>query len=335
MFDSKIQSPVSGLTDQFGRVHDYLRISLTERCNLRCFYCMPPEGLMLRPRSEFMKTEEVIAIAKIFVSLGVKKIRLTGGEPLVRRDARKILKGLSALGVELTLTTNGVMVDEYIADFQGSGIKNINVSLDSLHKEKYAVISRRDHFDRVAANIDLLVAAGFHVKVNAVIVKGINDDEIADFVRWTRDKAVHVRFIEFMPFHGNDWMPAKCFSSKEIMSNIEKEFGGDIIRLDDSPNDTARNYSVRGHAGTFAIISSITHPFCDTCSRIRLTADGKLKNCLFAGSETDLLSTFRNGGDIRPLIRASIFSKKIARGGMENFAGPGTQKNRSMTTIGG
>lgn len=335
MFNSKIQSPVSGLVDQFGRVHDYLRISLTERCNLRCFYCMPPEGIMLRPPSDFMNTEEVIAIAKIFVSLGVKKIRLTGGEPLVRRDVRKIMKGLSELGVELTLTTNGVLIDEYIPDLQDCGIRNINVSLDSLNKEKNALISRRNHFKRVISNIDLLLAAGRHVKVNAVIVKGTNDDEIAGFVRWTLDKAVHVRFIEFMPFHGNDWMPAKCFSSKEIMSNIEKEFGGDIIRLNDSPNDTARNYSVRGHAGTFGIISSITNPFCDTCNRIRLTADGKLKNCLFAASETDLLSTFRNGDDIRPLIRKSIFNKKVARGGMENLAGRGTQKNRSMTTIGG
>lgn len=327
------------IKDQFNRVHDYLRISLTERCNLRCTYCMPEEGILLRPRSEFMRAEEVIEMAKIFVSLGVKKIRLTGGEPLVRKDAKKIIAELACLPIELAISTNGILVDEYIGTLKSSGIKSINVSLDSFKREKFNSITRRDYFDKVISNIDLLLKEKFHVKINTVLIKGVNDDEICDFVAWTRDKNVHVRFIEFMPFVGNKWDWSKGISFAGIMTTIEKQFGNNVMKLEDARNDTAKNYSIYNHLGTFAIISSVTNPFCDTCNRMRLTADGKMKNCLFSGTETDLLTAMRNGEDVTPLILESVWNKKKIRGGMNSFKdfsdSSRNQKNRSMVAIGG
>ena len=327
--------PSPKIVDRFNRVHDYLRISLTERCNLRCFYCMPEEGIQLHPRSHFMNTEEVVKMAKTFVSLGVKKIRLTGGEPLVRSDAKRVMKELSELPVELAITTNGILVNEFIDTLKSCGIRSINVSMDSLKKEKFNLITRRDYFDRVVSNIHLLLNEKFHVKVNVVVIKGVNDDEICDFVEWTKDKNVHVRFIDFMPFQGNKWDWSKGVSFLELISKIKSRFGEDIIRLNDGKNDTAKNFSVHNYSGSFAIISSVTNPFCDTCNRMRLTADGKMKNCLFSGTETDLLSAMRKGEDIIPMILETVWKKKAVRGGAESLEDFGKQKNRTMVAIGG
>ena len=327
------------ITDRFNRVHDYLRVSLTERCNLSCSYCMPAEGIQLRPRSEFMTAGEVVKMAKIFVSLGVKKIRLTGGEPLVRKDVGEIITGLSQLPIELAISTNGILVDKYLDTFKSCGLKSINVSLDSLKKEKFNAITRRDDFDKVKSNINLLLENNFHVKINTVIIKGFNEDEICDLVEWMRDKNIHVRFIEFMPFDGNKWDWGKGISYKGIMTRIESRYGGNVEKLEDSKNETAKNYTIKNYKGTFAVISSVTNPFCDTCNRMRLTADGKLKNCLFSPSETDLLTAMRNGKDIIPVILESIWNKKAVRGGMESFKdfsdSSKNKKNRSMVAIGG
>lgn len=323
------------ITDQFGRVHDYLRISLTERCNLRCFYCMPEEGIPLRPKSQFMTKEEVIRMAETFVSLGIKKIRLTGGEPLVRNDAKEIIESLSKLPVELAITTNGVLADKYIDTFISSRLKSVNVSLDSLQKERLNKITRRDYFDMILSNIQLLIKNNFHVKLNAVIMRGVNDDEIIEFIEFTKNNNVHFRFIEFMPFDGNKWDWSKGLSYKEILDMVKLNYRNNFSRIEDRKNDTSKNFRVHGYKGTFAIISSVTNPFCDTCNRIRLTADGKIKNCLFSDSEIDLLSAMRNGKDIAPMIRETIWFKKSMRGGMNTLADFGTQKNRSMVAIGG
>lgn len=323
------------ISDQFGRAHDYLRISLTERCNLRCFYCMPEEGIALRPKSQFMSKEEVIRMAETFVSLGVKKIRLTGGEPLVRNDAAEIIQELSKLPVELAITTNGILVDKYLDTFKASGLKSINVSLDSLKRDKLNTITRRNHFDTITSNIDLLLKNNFHVKLNAVIMRGVNDDEIIDFIEFTKDKNVHFRFIEFMPFDGNKWDWSKGLSYKEIMEMVKLNYRNNFSRIEDRKNDTSRNFRANGYQGTFAIISSVTNPFCDTCNRIRLTADGKIKNCLFSDSETDLLSAMRKGEDIVPMIQETVWHKKSMRGGMNTLEDFGKQKNRSMVAIGG
>lgn len=323
------------ISDQFGRVHDYLRISLTERCNLRCFYCMPEEGIALRPKSQFMTKDEVIRMAETFVSLGIKKIRLTGGEPLVRNDAKEIIEHLSKLPVELAITTNGILVDKYLDSFLSCGLHSVNVSLDSLQKEKLNKITRRDYFDVIRSNINLLVRNNFHVKLNAVIMRGVNDDEIIDFIEFTKNNNVHFRFIEFMPFDGNRWDWGKGLSYKEILDMVKLKYRSNFCRIEDRKNDTSKNFRVHGYAGTFAVISSVTNPFCDTCNRIRLTADGKIKNCLFSGSETDLLSAMRRGDDIESLIRESVWFKKSMRGGMNTVENLGTLKNRSMVAIGG
>lgn len=328
------------LNDSFGRKHDYLRISLTERCNLRCFYCMPAEGIPLRDKAHFMRTEEILYMAKTFVDLGVKKIRITGGEPLVRKDAANIIRQLSELPIELAISTNGILVDQHIDTFEEAGIRTVNVSLDSLKHERTTSITRRDHFTRIMSNIELLIKRGFEVKINTVLMRGTNDDELTDFIEWTRKIPVNVRFIEFMPFGGNNWDWSKGISLDEILTRTTKQFGAfGFERITDRPNDTSKNYRLKGGKGTFAIISSVTNPFCDTCNRIRLTADGKLKNCLFSNNETDLLTALRAGQNITPLIEESVLNKKAVRAGMnslEDFSDPNqNQNNRSMIAIGG
>jgi molybdenum cofactor biosynthesis protein A len=328
------------LIDSFGRVHDYLRISLTERCNLRCFYCMPEEGIALREKSVFMSAEETFAIAKEFVSMGVKKIRLTGGEPLIKKNISKILHDLASLNIELAITTNGILVDQYLNDFKQTGLRAVNVSLDSLDEKNFERISRRNYFQRIVSNIHLLVNEGFQTKINVVVMRGVNDHEIIDFINYTRDLPVQIRFIEFMPFDGNNWNWEKKVSFNEIMQQVHTEFGyDDVEHLVSKPNDTTKNFRIKNFQGSFGVISSVTNPFCDTCNRIRLTADGKIKNCLFSQSETDLLSAFRNGESIRPLIIDTVLHKKKSRGGIDSFENPDNQKlfqnNRSMTTIGG
>ncbi|HQQ93451.1 MAG TPA: GTP 3',8-cyclase MoaA [Bacteroidia bacterium] len=327
------------LLDQFGRVHNYLRISLTERCNLRCAYCMPEQGLELKAPSHFMSQDEVIAIASVFVRLGVKKIRLTGGEPLVRKDAAEIIQGLSRLPVEIAVSSNGILIDKYMDVFRRCGIKSLNISLDSLREDRFNTITRRDEFRKVLSNIQLLIDEKFHVKLNAVIMKGVNEDEILDFVEFTRFKPLHYRFIEFMPFNGNKWNWNKGVSFRELLNTLEKAHPGKVQKLVDKANDTSKSFRIAGYLGTFAVISSVTNPFCDTCNRLRLTADGKMKNCLFSGQETDLLGAFRKGEELVELIRSSVWHKKSTRGGMSSFEAFSdstlNQNNRSMITIGG
>ena len=273
--------------DQHNRIHNYLRISLTDNCNLRCFYCMPEEHYSFMPSSQLMQADEIEQIAKTFIQLGTNKIRLTGGEPLVRKDAGDIIKRLSAYPIKLSLTTNAVRVHEFIDTIMESNIASINVSLDTLEEDKFLLITKRNNFRRIWDNIQLLLAKNIHVKLNVVVMKGINDNEINDFIEWTKDCPIHIRFIEFMPFSGNSWMSDKVFTLQNILATIESKY--DIIKLKDELHDTTKKYMVPGHAGTFAIISTMTSPFCSTCNRMRLTADGKMKNCLFSKDETDLL----------------------------------------------
>jgi cyclic pyranopterin phosphate synthase len=298
---------------------------------------MPDEEYAVTPASHLMQADEINEIAKTFVSLGVTKIRLTGGEPLVRKDAAKIIEQLSIYPVELTLTTNGTRIEEFLPVLKQAGIRSINVSLDTLDKDKFQVMTKRDQYFKVLDNIKLLSKEGVHVKVNVVMMKGVNDNEINDFVAITKDLPVHIRFIEFMPFSGNHWESQKVFGWKQILSVVKQQF--DFIKLKDEVHDTAKKYIVPGHTGTFAIISTITSPFCGDCNRMRLTADGKMKNCLFSQEETDILGALRRGEDIVPLIRQSIWSKAAERGGqfssnIEEMK-PDSLKNRSMISIGG
>ena len=325
------------LFDSFQRQHTYLRISLTDKCNLRCFYCMPEEDYPFLPSSHLMQADEVAALAKTFVRLGVNKIRLTGGEPLVRKDVAQIIDALSALPVTLTLTTNGIRLHEFLPQLKEAGVRSLNISLDTLQPEKFALITRRNQFSQVWENIHAAIAMGLHVKVNVVAIKGLNDDEIHDFVAWTKDTPVHVRYIELMPFDGNRWDSKKVLTYKEILQTIESRF--EVIKLQDEVHDTTKAYAVPGHQGTFAVISTMTAPFCGTCNRLRLTADGKLKNCLFSQEETDLLSALRQGEDVEERIRQTVLRKHAAHGGQFTAALEKVEAehihNRSMIAIGG
>jgi cyclic pyranopterin phosphate synthase len=241
---------------------------------------MPEEEYEFTPASKLMQRDEIETLSKIFVDLGVNKIRLTGGEPLVRKDAGEIIKVLSKLPVKLTITTNGSRIHEFIDILNESGVHSLNISLDTLQSEKFQLITRRNQFEKVYENIQLLLKRNFHVKVNMVVMKGLNENELNDFVEWTKEQPVHVRFIEFMPFTGNRWTSNKVFTMQQMLDVIQEKYA--ITRLQDEKHDTSKGYKVPGHQGTFAIISTMSANFCGDCNRMRLTADGKMKNCLFA-----------------------------------------------------
>jgi len=325
------------IKDTYNRVHNYLRISLTDNCNLRCFYCMPDEHYDFTPAGRLMQAHEVETLARIFVGNGVDKIRITGGEPLVRKDAGEIIRSLSRLPVKLTITTNGTRIHEFIDLLQDAGVRSLNVSLDTLHREKYQQMTRRDLFDRVMQNICLLMDKNFHVKVNVVVTRGLNDNEVNDFIAWTKDQCLDVRFIEFMPFSGNRWSSDKVFTWQEILHRAAESY--EMIPVKREDHDTSKKYQVPGYAGTFAVISTMSDPFCADCNRLRLTADGKLKNCLFSKTETDLLSALRRGEDVLPLIEENVQGKAKELGGQftKDFEHikAGNIHNRSMITIGG
>jgi cyclic pyranopterin phosphate synthase len=304
---------------------------------MRCFYCMPNGNKWNNISEKLMNKNEIIEIAKIFVGEGIKKIRITGGEPLVRKDAGEIIKGISDLGVELVLTTNGARVDEFADILTTSNIHTINISLDSLDRQKFHKITKTDNFQKVFKNIQLLSAKGLKVKVNMVVIKGVNDEEILDFVSLTKDNPFEVRFIEFMPFSGNKWDSKQVFPSADILNIITKKYNFYPIETD--KHDTSKKYKVEGFTGTIGMIGTITQPFCEGCNRLRLTADGKMKNCLFSQGETDLLTAFRRGEDILPLIRQTVLGKYWERGGQfnKNVADMDGAKieNRAMIAIGG
>ena len=326
--EEKITNSV--LTDSFGRVHHYLRISLTDRCNLRCAYCMPQEDIHFSSSEKLMKAEEIYSLANTFVHLGIKKIRLTGGEPLLRADARKIITLLSTLPVDLTITTNATQVHNFIDDLLAAGIRSVNVSLDTFDRNKFLHITRRDSIEEVLSNVHLLLLSSLQVKLNVVLVRGVNDDELCDFIEFTRHYPIHVRFIEFMPFPGNGWSREKVVTYRQALSEASSRYI--VQKLEDEKNSTAKKFHVPGYAGTFAFINTVTLPFCSDCNRLRLTADGRIKNCLFSKDEIDLLSALRRGEDIQGLIFSSLKNKKKLTGG-QDFSHP--TENRSMIAIGG
>ncbi len=300
---------------------------------------MPIEGVPLLPKSHLMNADEVYQIAKLFVDEGVTKIRLTGGEPLVRKDFPEILRKLATLPVQLTMTSNGVTIDRHFDLLRECGMKTINLSLDTLQRQRFKEITFRDHFEKVNDNMFRMLDQGFKVKINVVLMKGVNEDEIIDFIELTKDNPFVVRFIEFMPFEGNKWNRDQTVSEKDILDRLSSTYSQKaLVRITDAPNDTARNYKIEGYSGDFGIISTVTNPFCDSCNRIRLTANGQLKNCLFSQSESDLLTPFRNGEEIQSIIQKAVYGKFAMRGGLskpEEFNNPEMHHNRSMIRIGG
>jgi len=327
------------LTDLHGREHDYLRISISERCNLRCRYCMPEEGVPLTPSQNLLSADEIVRIASIFVSEGVKKIRLTGGEPLVRGEVVSIVERLAALpGLQtIGMTTNGVTLARRLPALKKAGLTHLNISLDTLVPEKFEFVSRRPMaaHSKVMKAIDTSLQLGFEpVKVNCVVMRGLNEDEIINFVEKTRHHNIDVRFIEYMPFDGNRWNTDKMVPYQEMLEIIRKSFPS-FQRVEDAPNDTSKGWKVPGFLGQVGFITSMSEQFCGTCNRLRLTADGNLKVCLFGNAEVSLRDAIRQTTDdavLKELIGAAVKRKKPRHAGVSLLAG---MKNRPMILIGG
>lgn len=326
------------ITDRYNRPHDYLRISLTDLCNLRCLYCMPEEDYPFLPTEQLMQPQEIAEIVRIFTTLGVNKVRLTGGEPLARKDFEDIIQRLRQLPVKLTLTTNATLLHRHMETLLQAGVSSINISLDTLQPERFFFLTRRDRFTQTMDNIQLALQKGMQVKINVVVMKGINEAEIPDFIEWTRNVPVDIRFIEFMPFTGNRWSGAQVFTRQDILQLIQQQYA--FTTLPVPAHSTSTPYQIPGFAGSFAIISTMSNPFCAGCNRMRLTADGKMKNCLFAADETNLLEALRAGQPLEPLIQTNILGKAEQLGGQLNQQ-PYQQLaaeqviNRSMISIGG
>ena len=327
------------LIDPFGRIVGDLRISVTDRCNFRCQYCMPAEGMTWLPRSEILSFEEIERFAKVCVErFGFDSIRLTGGEPLVRAHLPRLVERLAGLGVDVALTTNGATLRLHAKSLASAGLSRINISLDSLQRDRFLELTRRDELDRVLDGIDAAIDAGLApVKINTVMMRGINDDEVVDFARYGRERGVEVRFIEFMPLEAGDvWNADVVVPAEEILAAISAVFPTEpVVRA----NEPAERYRYLDGGGQVGVIASVTKPFCGNCDRVRLTAEGQFRTCLFALDEFDMRSILRGGAAgaelddlLATAIRDAVGTKWAGHSiGQVNFIKP----KRTMSQIGG
>lgn len=327
--------PKTALVDSFGRVARDLRISVTDRCNFRCTYCLPEEGMQWDDRADILSFEEIERLAALFVlRFGFTGIRLTGGEPTLRAQLPLLVRRLSRFGVDLSMSTNGASLSLLADDLRQAGLERVNISCDSLRRERFAAITRRDRLPQVLEGIDAAIAAGFApVKLNCVLMRGENDDEILDFVEYGRARGVVVRFIEFMPLDApGEWSADRVVTYDDVLARVAEAYP-----FDPQPNGAspAERFVFRDGRGEFGVVPSVTRSFCDTCDRVRLTADGHLRNCLFAVTERDLRSLLRSGAsddDIAAAIEQEVGAKWAGHAiGQVNFIRP----NRSMSQIGG
>ncbi|XP_052475978.1 molybdenum cofactor biosynthesis protein 1 isoform X1 [Carassius gibelio] len=324
------------LMDSFGRRHNYLRISLTEKCNLRCQYCMPQEGVMLTPRSQLLTAEELLTLARLFVREGVNKIRLTGGEPLIRPDVLHIIAELRKLeGLKtIAVTTNGMNLTRLLPSLKTAGVDLLNISLDTLVPAKFEFITRRKGFHKVTEGIEKAIEMGYNpVKVNCVVMRGLNEDELIDFVSLTEKKPLDVRFIEYMPFDGNRWNFKMMVSYQEMLDSIKQKWPN-LEPVPGEETDTAKAFRVPGFRGQLGFITSMSEHFCGSCNRLRITADGNLKVCLFGNSEVSLRDFLRSGAteeELLHIIGTAVGRKKKQHAGMFNIS---QMKNRPMILIG-
>ena len=328
------------LSDRFGRRHTTLRLGLTERCNLRCVYCMPEAGVPLTPTRAMLSTDEVARLAGVLVGAGVDKIRLTGGEPLARKDAVEVAERVGRLGLRaLALTTNGLLLEDRLPALARAGLTDVTVSLDTLRPERFRQITRRPGPDRVLSAVDAALARGYgtdrrSLKVNVVALRGVNQDEAADFAAWAAAEPIEVRFIEVMPFGGNGWDRAALVPMAETRAAVEAVHGP-LVRCDDAPDATAQTFRRPGWRGRVGFVASMTAPFCTGCSRLRVTADGALKVCLFGSAEVSLRDAMRAGASDAGLLAAvqkALDGKHAAHAGMDPMA---ITEDRPMITIGG
>jgi len=323
------------LVDLFGRIHRDLRISVTDRCNFRCQYCMPEEGLDWLKREEILTFEEITRVTKILVeNYGINSVRLTGGEPTLRANLSDLISMLSELPIEIALTTNGTNLDKKAHIFRSAGLQRVNVSIDSLKAERFKEITFRDEMKKVITGIDASLEAGLSpVKINVVVMRGINDDEIIDFAKFGRGRDVIVRFIEFMPLDADKkWSTSSVVSLEEIFSTINSVYPLEAVKRTNAP---ASRFRYKDGQGEIGIVASVTQKFCNTCDRIRITADGQFRNCLFSNEEFDLKETLRSGSsdkEICELLERAVLAKREGHGiGNVDFIRP----VRSMSQIGG
>jgi len=327
------------LIDTFGRVATDLRVSLTDRCNLRCSYCMPPEGLEWLPGDEVLTDDEVIRVVRVAVDLGVTEVRFTGGEPLLRRGLVDIIGRTAALSPrpQLSLTTNGIGLARTAAALRDAGLDRVNVSLDTIDPEKFKTLARRDRLDDVLRGLEAAVEAGLApVKVNAVLMRGVNDNEAVPLLRWCLAQGYLLRFIEQMPLdaqHG--WKRTNMVTADEIMGRLAGAFSLTPLGAKERGSAPAEEWLVDGGPGRVGVIGSVSRPFCGACDRVRLTADGQIRNCLFAREETDLRAALRSGCDdarIAEMLRATLLAKRAGHGIDDpDFLQP----TRPMSAIGG
>jgi GTP 3',8-cyclase len=326
------------LSDSFSRPITYLRVSVTDKCNLRCVYCMPESGLPWLRRDELLTYEEIIDLVRAAASVGVRTIRLTGGEPLVRRDLHRLVRGIASIdGIDdIALSTNAVLLEEQLEDLVSAGLRRVNISLDTLREDRFEAIARRPGLDKVLGGIDAAIAAGLApVKLNCVVMRGQNDDEIEAFAELARDREIFVRFIEVMPVHENlDLQRDSYVSADEIVERI-----GKIHALRPVPgppgNGPARYYAFDGAKGAVGVISPLSHDYCERCNRVRLTADGRLRLCLFGDHHIDLRTPLRNGAtddDIAGILRSAM-SIKPERHHLK--LGEASSRMRAFSEIGG
>jgi cyclic pyranopterin phosphate synthase len=330
---------VVALNDTFGRVADDLRISVTDRCNFRCVYCMPAEGMRWLPRDEVLNFDEIVRVTRVLVEhCGVRTLRLTGGEPLVRKGIEELTAQLSAIdpSLDMAMTTNGILLREKASALRAAGLKRLNVSLDTLHADRFRNLARRDALDRVLDGLQAAREAGFNpLKLNMVVMRGQNDDEVLDFARLARREGYEVRFIEFMPLDADGaWTPESVVASREIIEAIDREFPLQPV-ANDRPAPATRFRFRDGSPGSIGVIASVSDAFCKICNRLRLTADGHLRTCLFSIQEHDVKALLRGGAsdlEIRDFVVAAVWQKEEGHKiGQADFVRPA----RSMSQIGG
>ena len=312
---SAMNSPNGRLIDRFGRTHNNLRISVTDRCNIRCVYCMP-ETVEFLPRASLLTFEEIARFVRVASTLGINKIRLTGGEPLVRRDLPKLVEAIRDVPgiLDVGLTTNGILLAPLAKSLWDAGLRRINVSLDTMDPAKFFTLTRRTGFEEAVKGILAAKAAGFDpVKINAVAIKGVTEEDVAPLARFAREHDLELRFIEYMPLDAGDaWERGKVLFAEEILSILGQEIGPLSLDHDGDPRSPAQDYTFDDGVGRVGIIASVSRPFCASCNRVRLTADGKLRNCLFALDETDVRELMRSGaGDsaLAEALQASVAEK--------------------------
>ena len=323
------------LVDGFGRVHRDLRISVTDRCNFRCVYCMPEEGMQWQRREDLLTFEEIERVARIMVERhGVDGIRLTGGEPTVRARLPVLVEKLASLDVDLAMTTNGVTLPLLAEELKAAGLRRVNISLDSLRAHRFKELTRRGELDRVLEGIEAAQAVGFDpVKVNVVVMKGINDDEIVDFARFGREQGVTVRFIEFMPLDADEiWSNDRVLTQDEILAALQRELNLEPLERTAAP---ATRWRYTDGGGEIGVVASVSRSFCDTCDRVRITADGQFRNCLFTTEETDVRALLRDGSSddvVAAALERTVAAKWAGhRINQVHFIRP----RRSMSEIGG